>query len=67
MGLGSTTRFELTPDREYHFPGAFFMGGIRYELVGWTHPGWKYVKDEESQREDLPKEFLWRPWFNSQW
>ena len=67
FGLGNTTRFELAPDEGYLFPDAIFIEGVRYGLVGWTHPGWKYVEDEQSQREDLTGEFLGRQWFNLQW
>ena len=67
LGQGSTIPYGQAPDDQFHFPDAICIEGIRYGLAGWTHPGWKYVKDDESQREDLPGEFFGRPWLNSEW
>ena len=45
------------------------MDGVRYGSVGKTGEGneFGFVKDDRSQRPDLPNDFSSRPWFNTRW
>ena len=71
IGLGNTSWAEGARDRDedYHFPDAIFVEGVRYGSTEKPtyETGYKFVKDDRSERVDLPREVFGRPWFNVRW
>ena len=73
IGLGNVSWAAMSAyqgwDHDFHFPDAIYLDGVRYGFAG---PSGEvnhllFVKDDRTQRPDLPKDFSARPWFNTRW